>query len=107
LARADVLVLPYRRITTSGTALLGLGAGLPVVVPDLPALADLPDGAVFRFRRDGTGPTLAEVLATVASTPPEVLLAMGRRGRQHAGLTSWASIARQTRDALAALVAAP
>jgi glycosyltransferase involved in cell wall biosynthesis len=42
LADHDVLVLPFRRVTTSGSVLFGLGAGLPVAASDLPALDGLP-----------------------------------------------------------------
>ena len=49
LADADVLVYPFRRITTSGSVMLGLAAGRPVVVPDLPAFRDLPAEATYRY----------------------------------------------------------
>ena len=52
LTEADVAVLPFRRSTTSGSAMLALSHGRPIVVPDLPGLAELPDEAVFRY--DGT-----------------------------------------------------
>ena len=42
LAAADVVVLPFRRVSTSGSALLALCHGRPLIVPDLPGLADLP-----------------------------------------------------------------
>jgi glycosyltransferase involved in cell wall biosynthesis len=41
---ADVVVLPYRRVTTSGAALLALSFGKPVVAPALPAFAELMGG---------------------------------------------------------------
>ena len=56
LAAADVVVLPFRRVTTSGSAMLALSHGRPLIVPDLPGLADLPDEAVLRY--DGGVPEL-------------------------------------------------
>lgn len=89
LGEVDVLALPYRTVTTSGSALLGLGAGLPLVVPDLPALAGLPNDAVFRY----PGPeSLADCLAGVVGTPRDRLRAMGEAGRDAATAVSWEEI---------------
>ncbi|MEV8273347.1 glycosyltransferase [Microbacterium sp. NPDC077184] len=41
LAAADLVVLPYRRVQNSGSAILALSAGRPVLVPDLGAMQDL------------------------------------------------------------------
>ena len=40
LAAADYLVLPYKRVLTSGSVLLGHSYGLPVIVPDLGLIRD-------------------------------------------------------------------
>ena len=39
---ADVVVLPYRRVTTSGSAMLGLAYGRPLILPSLAAFAQFP-----------------------------------------------------------------
>ncbi len=44
---ADVVVLPYRRITTSGAALLAWSFGKPVIAPALPAFVESMDKAPF------------------------------------------------------------
>ncbi|MCB9155053.1 MAG: glycosyltransferase [Caldilineae bacterium] len=44
---ADVVVLPYRRITTSGAAMLAWSFGKPVLAPRLPAFVELMDKAPF------------------------------------------------------------
>lgn len=49
LDEADFLVLPFRRISTSGSLLTGMGSGSPVVVPDLPSFADIPADALLRY----------------------------------------------------------
>lgn len=41
LRAADFVVLPYKKILTSGAASLALGFGRPVIVPNLPALLDV------------------------------------------------------------------
>ena len=43
LAAADLIVLPYRRIQNSGSAILALSANRPVLVPDLGAMRELQD----------------------------------------------------------------
>jgi len=40
---ADIVVLPYRKITTSGSALLAFSFGCPVIAPAFPLFADLVD----------------------------------------------------------------
>ncbi|MEZ4767524.1 MAG: glycosyltransferase [Caldilineales bacterium] len=44
---ADVVTLPYRRITTSGAAMLAWSFGKPVIAPALPAFVELMDKAPF------------------------------------------------------------
>ena len=68
LAAADVVVLPFRRVSTSGSALLALCHGRPLIVPDLPGLADLPGQAVLRY--DGSRPGLAAALTRLADAHP-------------------------------------
>jgi glycosyltransferase involved in cell wall biosynthesis len=41
VAAADALVLPYTEILTSGSAMLGLSFGIPVIVPDIGGMADV------------------------------------------------------------------
>ena len=40
LRAADYVVLPYKRILTSGAVALALGFGRPVIIPDLPTLLE-------------------------------------------------------------------
>ncbi len=47
---ADRVVLPYRRVTTSGTLVLALGFGVPCVIPDDPGLLEICEpGAVEAY----------------------------------------------------------
>jgi glycosyltransferase involved in cell wall biosynthesis len=102
LAGADVVVLPFRRITTSGSAELALAHGRPLIVPDLPGLAELPDGAVLRY--DGSVPRLAEAVAELASAGKSRLAAMSAAASDYGSQSSWYEIADTTLTALDSLV---
>jgi glycosyltransferase involved in cell wall biosynthesis len=103
LAAADVVVLPYRRVTTSGTAMLALSHGRPLVVPALLGLADLPDQAVIRY--DGKVSSLTGVLVWMACADDEILAAMSAAARTYAAGVSWQDIARRTMAQMTSLLA--
>jgi O-antigen/teichoic acid export membrane protein/glycosyltransferase involved in cell wall biosynthesis len=94
LSAADAVVLPFRRVTTSGSALLALSHGRPLVVPDLVGLADLPDQAVLRY--NGGIPGLAGALARLAHADRGVLAAMSTAAGEHLSQTTWQEIAERT-----------
>ena len=102
LAEADVVVLPFREITTSGSVLLSLAAGRAVVIPDLPALRSLPDAAVFRYPPGVAG--LRAALREVAGASPELLREKGASAREFARTPTWRSIAQATHDTFAGLL---
>lgn len=93
LDAADVVVLPYRVTTTSGSAMLVLTHGRPLVVPDLPSLAELPQEAVVRY--DNTTEGLSRALADLATANAEVLAKMSAAGRAYCAEISWDSIAER------------
>lgn len=94
LEAADAVVLPFRRVTTSGSAVLALGHGRPLVVPDLAAFADLPDAAVVRYDRTTAGLTAA--LARLARAGRGELAAMSAAALGYASGLSWPDIAART-----------
>jgi glycosyltransferase involved in cell wall biosynthesis len=102
LEGADAIVLPYRQSTTSGSALLALSHGRPLVVPDLPGLAELPEGAVIRYDRTAQG--LTGALAELAHADSAVLAKMSDAGYAYCASISWASIARKTLDAMSLIL---
>ncbi len=53
---ADVTVFPYRNILTSGSLLLALSFGLPVVVPDVGMTRDVLQGSQAGFLYDKSAP---------------------------------------------------
>lgn len=93
-AAADVAVFPFRRITTSGSAILALAHGRPLIVPDLPALADLPDQAVLRYGSGVSALTVA--LSSLARADGATLAAMSVAAVDYATRTTWREIAEKT-----------
>ena len=96
LTSADAVALPYRRITTSGSAMLALAYGRPLIVPELDAFAHLPPAAVVRY--DGTREALTSALTWVAHAGTPALAAMAAAARAYAAALSWTDIAARTRS---------
>jgi beta-1,4-mannosyltransferase len=86
LAAADVAVLPYRRVLTSGAAIAALSEGVPVVVPDLGCLAEQAGGGAL-LHAPGD---LAAAARLAVETPAEELRRRGDSGRAHVLRTTWA-----------------
>jgi len=105
LAASDVVVLPFRRITTSGSAMLALAHGRPLIVPDLAVLAELPSRAVIRY--DGSMPSLVDALTDAARASGPALAAMSAAATAYASGTSWPQIAARTLAEMAALPGTP
>jgi glycosyltransferase involved in cell wall biosynthesis len=102
LTSADVVALPFRRITTSGSVHLAMGHGRVVLIPDLPAFDDIPRDSVVRY--DGTVEGLTRSLDDLAAEPRERLVAIGERASAYTDTLSWSTAAQVTRDALEACV---
>jgi glycosyltransferase involved in cell wall biosynthesis len=98
LQQADAMVLPYRRITTSGSGMLGLCHGRPLVVPDIPELAELPDDAVLRY--DGTVQGLTDALTSIAQAEAAVLAKMSAAAFAYCATTNWSEIGEKTFEAI-------
>ena len=90
---ADAVVLPYRNITTSGSAVLAMSFGNALVVPSLGCLPELLDetGAVFFEPTDGDG--LVDALETATD---RALEEMGRHNEETASQYDWEDIAAET-----------
>ncbi|MDR6284805.1 glycosyltransferase involved in cell wall biosynthesis [Methylopila jiangsuensis] len=69
---AACLVLPYRRVATSGVALLGLTLGGVIVAPRFPAFVELLPPGLRRFLYEPDDPaSLRDVVSEVAALSPE------------------------------------
>lgn len=102
---ADAMILPFREITTSGSAMLALSHGLPLVIPDLPGLAELPDDAIFRY--DGTSQGLSGALSSVIAADPSVLAKMSAAAYAYCAATGWGEIAERTLREMTTLLVTP
>jgi glycosyltransferase involved in cell wall biosynthesis len=103
LTSADAVVLPYRRVTTSGSAMLALAYGRPLILPELDAFAHFPPEAIVRY--DGTREALTEALTWVARAESAALAALAAAARAYAATLSWPDIAARTRSEMASVVA--
>jgi O-antigen/teichoic acid export membrane protein/glycosyltransferase involved in cell wall biosynthesis len=94
LSTADALVFPFRTITTSGSLLLGMASGRTAIVPDLPALRDLPSDAVISYAPGPEG--LAAALTRVTTLPSTELVRKGLAARAAADPATWPELAQRT-----------
>lgn len=102
LADADAVVLPYRRITTSGSAVLALSHGRPLIVPDVPGFAGLSRAAVLAY--DRTRPGLAAALRRLAEAPRQDLASMSAAALASACDEDWPEIAAKTTSEMGMLL---
>ncbi len=93
---ADAVVLPYRDILTSGSAVMGMSFGRPIVAPKIGTLRDVvgDEGGFLYDPDDSRG--LAGALREAVATDREELARIGERNLARARSWSWESVARQT-----------
>jgi glycosyltransferase involved in cell wall biosynthesis len=102
LAAADVVVLPFRRITTSGSVMLALSHGRPLIVPGMPAFAEFPDTAVIRY--EGSTDGLSAAMTGIATADRSVLAKMSQAALEYAYRLSWYDIASRTEAEMTAVL---
>lgn len=91
LRAADVMVLPYRDVLTSGSAILAMTFGLPVVAPRIGCLPETLSGCAILYDPEapqGLRGALDEALRTD-------LAALGERARAAAAELAWGPIGAQ------------
>jgi glycosyltransferase involved in cell wall biosynthesis len=96
---SDAVVLPFRRVTNSSSALLALGFGRVVILPRLPAFAELPPEVAIFY--DGSVSGLRRAIIQLAGERPERLRELGETAAAYVRTLSWSDAARQTIDAMA------
>jgi glycosyltransferase involved in cell wall biosynthesis len=94
MAAADVVVLPFRQVTSSGSAILALGFGKPILIPGLPALAGIPAGSAFRY--DGSTADLRRALIGILAVDGSRLAEMSAAALSYRSAASWEQIAADT-----------
>ena len=95
LAAADLAVFPFRTVTNSSSVATALGAGVPVVVPRLAVLDDLPDGATVRYDPGPDG--LISALTVAAGLDDATRQRMRAAASRFAETRTWAAAAAATR----------
>jgi beta-1,4-mannosyltransferase len=95
LRAADVAVLPFRNILTSGSAILALSHGRPVIAPAMGCLPEtLPPEAAILYDPDAPN-ALRDAMRTALSRD---LGAMGRAARELAEGLEWGPIGARTAE---------
>lgn len=95
---ADVVVLPYKKIATSGSALLAFSFGKAVIVPRLGDLEDLPEEISYKYspeEPDGLVNAMKEAEENIS-----LLHKKSEAALEYAKKLSWPKIAKQTHDAM-------
>jgi beta-1,4-mannosyltransferase len=98
-AAADLVVLPYREILNSGSALLALSLNRPVLVPRRGAMAELADTVGHAWVRCYDGPLTADILSDALAWARET----PRPAEAPLDRFAWPAIARAHREAYARL----
>ena len=91
LRGADVMVLPYRDVLTSGSAILGMTFGLPVIAPRIGCLPETLEDCSILYP-DQPGGLRAALEEALRSDLP----ALGQRGAEVAAGLDWGSIGART-----------
>jgi glycosyltransferase involved in cell wall biosynthesis len=101
---ADVVLLPFQDILTSGSMLLSMSFGKPLILPDIPVLKESApaDGVIFYCPTDshGLGKAMELAIQRQADLP-----AMGARCRSFVENWGWKEMAKETMDAYQELLA--
>jgi len=89
----DIVCLPFREITTSGSALLALSFGKPIIAPRIGALIDLPDNVGYLYNPTKPNSLLASLRKAIESKSLNTISISASR---YASSLSWDKIADQT-----------
>lgn len=95
-AAADAVCLPFRSLTTSGSALLALSFGRPIVAPRIGSVADLPRDVGWLYDPDDPDGLANSLLEAAAD--PERRAASGRAALDYARSLTWEASAARTLD---------
>lgn len=104
----DAIVLPFDQILTSGSMMLALSHGVPVIVPAHPSLCetlfDRVNGLTFP---PGDAEGLAQRMADFIALSDGARIKLGERARISAKLADWDWIGRRLSQRIEAMFAAP
>lgn len=94
LVASDVAAFPFRAVTNSSSIVNAQSFGLPVIIPDLVTLRDIPSTSALRY--DGTVEGLALTLASFPHLAPAVRRELSAAARRFATSTDWQTVATMT-----------
>jgi len=97
LAASDFCVFPFTETDNSGSVLLALAAGVPVIIPDIESLRHIENAAVLRFDPKSAVASLRDVMANVSTFSESKTRKLGVEGQKWALSFSWNTIAEGTR----------
>lgn len=100
---ADIGVLPYKKITTSGSLLLFMSFGKPVIVSKLPPITEIASDDFAIFFDPNTPHSLENAILNAARKGDSLFL-MGKRALEVAKLYDWKRIALMTFHVYACLL---
>jgi glycosyltransferase involved in cell wall biosynthesis len=97
--RADLLVLPHRRVDVSGVLFAGLAFGKPMVLSDVGGFSEIAaDHGVGRLVPPGDPDALAAAIGELLADASQRAALAERAAAAAAGPFSWDRIAAQTLD---------
>lgn len=91
---SDVVCMPFKSITTSGSVLLALSFGKPIIAPRVGTLVDLPKNVGYLYDPQHR-PELEKSLQKAINDKAN-LKKLGNNARKYAETLSWNKIAEQT-----------
>ncbi|MEM9110973.1 MAG: glycosyltransferase family 4 protein [Planctomycetota bacterium] len=95
LRMSDMMVLAFKRVLTSGSMILSMSYGLPVLTRAAGCLSETGEGWGVYFYGEGQGKTLADTMQHAAEQPAELAEA-GLMAEQRAKRWSWARVGKRT-----------
>ena len=96
LAASDFCVFPFDRVENSGSVLLSLATGVPVIIPDLPSLEHLANPGVLYYDASDPVFALSDVMRTAAGLSGTKREELGDAGKEWMSSFEWAEIAAAT-----------
>ena len=90
----NVVCLPFRAITTSGSALLALSFGRPLIAPSEGALLDMPNNIGYLY--DPHNPSALSESLNQSINNSSDMMQMGQNAFEYAQTLGWSEIGRKT-----------
>jgi glycosyltransferase involved in cell wall biosynthesis len=99
MAASDVVVLPYVKLLTSGSMMLAISFGKPVVVPDMDVIREIVDERGAILFDSNSEASLVRALEKASRLDRKTLARMGRNNYQIARRYTWEGAAELTHAA--------